>query len=329
MSNSLIAQALWHLDAQSSELAEVPLEISPTLPCTVETQASLISSGTERLVSSGLVPASIQPDMRVPYMRGNFEFPMTYGYSLVGKVSNHDHPLSGQMVHLLHPHQTICQVASGDAFPVPEGIPARRATLASNLETAVNAIWDSGMSTGDKILVVGFGIIGSLVARLASLFPGTEVYVAETQRKRRMMAEQMGFFLLGDHDSEVEFDCAFHCTGASGGLQTAIDQVGYEGVIVELSWYGTRGIEVNLGGDFHSKRKKIISSQVSNLPADRQGRWGFRRRKETVFELLKDPVFDAHITREIPFEELPDFFQRLRQGEIHELACCVSYPALS
>jgi len=89
-----------------------------------------------------------------------------------------------------------------------------------------------------------------------------------------------------------------------------------EGKIIELSWYGTKSVQLNLGGDFHYQRKQIISSQVGQVPFEKSARWNYQRRKETVWELLKNPLFDAHITHEIPFTESPAFFDKLRNGEV-------------
>lgn len=258
-------------------------------------------------------------------MGGDFSFPVKYGYSLVGRVITENHPYVDKVVHLLHPHQAECVVASQDLFVVPDEIPPSRATLASNLETALNAVWDGQISIGDKVLVIGFGIIGSLVARVLSMIGAVEVVVQDIDLRRQYLAEQMGFWTQDKGTEGISYDAVFHTSASEEGLQAAIDQVGFEGKIIELSWYGNKSVSLQLGGDFHSQRKQLISSQVSHLPPYHSRRWNYRRRKEVVFELLKQPAFDQHLTAEIAFEELPNVFTQLREGTNKEFAWVVKY----
>ena len=310
--------ALWHLSDIQSTIQ--PAEQSDG-GLYVQAHYSLVSTGTERLVATGGVPRSLHADMRVPGMIGTFSFPLTYGYSWVGQVKAPGHPLHEQMVHTLWPHQTeICAPAEA-LFPIPKEVPPLRATLASNMETVVNAVWDSGVSLGDRVLVVGFGMIGGLLARTLSRMPGVQVQVAETDEQRRSQHLDMGFEAWDGQPA----DLAFHTTATGGGLQQAIDAVGQEGKIIELSWYGEQEAKVQLGGDFHYGRKQIISSQVANLPSGRRARWDFRRRKTVVVELLKDPGYDAHITQVLPFAQAPAFFEELRSGVMPPLGTAFDY----
>ncbi|RMG66652.1 MAG: dehydrogenase [Bacteroidetes bacterium] len=318
-----LAHACWHLDAQTSAIQPEPLPDLTAGQLRLRARYSLISAGTERLVARGEVPAEIAGDMGVPFMGGAFPFPIKYGYSLVAEIEA-PAPQAGQLVHLLHPHQDRLQVPAGAVFPVPAGVPARRAVLASNLETALNALWDSGLSLGDRALVVGYGLIGALVARLLQRLPAVEVVVQEPDAHRRALAEAQGLAVQAGPGAQ-RFDYAFHTSASAGGLQAAIDQTAFEGTIVEMSWYGTRSVPVALGGSFHSQRKRLISSQVSQLPAGRRGRWDYRRRKAAVFALLQDSAFDALLTDEVPFAGLPDFFQNLRQGTAGGFAWTVRY----
>lgn len=318
-------RACWHLTGGQSLIREEPLPPLEEGKCQVDALFSLISTGTERLIALGQVPRELFPQMKVPYMGGDFSFPIKYGYSLVGTVTTDNHPYAGKTVHLLHPHQSSCIVASQDLFVVPDEIPAKRAILASNLETALNAVWDAQISIGDKVLVIGFGIIGSLVARVLSMIGAVEVVVQDIDLRRRNLAEQMGFWTQDIGTEGISFDAVFHTSASESGLQAAIDQVGFEGKIIELSWYGNKSVSIQLGGDFHSQRKQIISSQVSHLPPYHSRRWNYRRRKEVVFELLKQPAFDAHLTAETRFEDLPKVFSTLREGTNKELAWVVKY----
>lgn len=317
--------ALWHLSDKHSEIRQIQSVLSIQGDCDIKTLYSLVSTGTERIVACGLVPENLHQSMRVPYMEGSFSFPVKYGYSLVGEVVNGPENLKRKIVHLLHPHQDYCTVLAEDVFVVPGDVPAPRATLASNLETALNALWDSGVSAGDKVLVVGFGLIGSLVTRLLTLLPAVQVVVVEVNPNRIQSANMMGFRTAGPEELDADFDLAFHCSSQEAGLQTCVDKTGVEGKIIELSWYGNKGITLHLGGTFHSQRKSIISSQVSSIPASKQARWNFYRRKEVVFELLKNPAFDQHITTVLPFSQLPGLFEKIRKGKAEALSYGINY----
>ncbi len=319
------ATALRHISELDTRLQDETLPPHQENFCEIKSLYSLISIGTERLVAKGLVPQELWETMRVPYMGGRFSFPVKYGYSLVGKVVTDGHSLFGKTVHLLHPHQNRCQVTTSDLFVIPSGIPPKRAALASNLETAVTAVWDAWVSVGDRVLVVGFGLIGSLVARLLSFFPGVEVAILEKDKNRKAVATEMGFQTQDSAEGGGNFDLAFHTTGSGEGLQSCVDLVGKEGKIIELSWYGKREVMLALGGSFHSMRKQIISSQVGSIPSSKIARWNFNRRKKLVFELLKKPLFDQHISQTLSFEEAPAFFDKLRKANPPFLSCCLKY----
>lgn len=314
------AKALWHLSAEESVMKEAQLRESGVI---VHSLHSLISLGTERLVSKGEVPESLASEMKVPYQEGNLSLPVKYGYSLVGQVHQPGHTLDQRVVHLLHPHQDRIRVAPEDLFIVPEAIPSRRATLASNLETAVNAVWDSGVSIGDSVLIVGGGVIGLLIGDLVKKIAGTTVYLSEPRKDRSQLAESWGLHAWSQE--KVHCDIAFHTSGHEAGLQTAIDAIGREGKVIELSWYGDRPVQIHLGRSFHSQRKSIRVSQVSAIPPERVPRWDYRRRKEVVFDLLKDPQFDRYLTHEVMFQDLPQFFHSLRKEVVPGIGWTVRY----
>ena len=314
-------QALWHLSAGKTGIGEA--HYPEDAECSVRSLYSLISTGTERLIASGQVPSSLYATMRVPYMEGDFSFPVKYGYSLVGEVQEGPEEILGKKVHLLHPHQNFCRVKLNDLTILPDEVPARRATLTSNVETAVNAVWDSEVSVGDRVLVVGFGIIGSLTARLLQSIAGVEVWVYDADVHRTELANKLGFRSV---DRVLyNFDMAFHCSSSSEGLQSCIDHVGLEGKVIELSWYGQQPVSLQLGGSFHQQRKQIVCSQVSSIPSARKARWDFHRRKAVVMELLKNPVYDQHLGETVAFEKVPALFQQLRKGSLSALSWIIAY----
>lgn len=317
-----MARALFHMSPVSSCIRSIELPATSKDQLRLKSLYSLISTGTETLVARGEVPQALYNDMRVPFQEGDFSFPIKYGYSLVAQVEGPGE-LAGQTVHLLHPHQDECVVTIDRLYPIPESIPARRATLASNLETVVNAIWDSGISIGDRAVIVGFGMIGSLLARVLSMLPHTELEIREIDRQRITVATNMGF--RTNTAINGTFDLAFHTSASAEGLQYCIDHVGPEGKVIELSWYGGKKTTLELGGTFHSQHKRIISSQVSRIPPARQARWDFARRKDVVFQLLQEPAFDQHITHLVAFESAPSLFDQLRVGKIEGLGYCITY----
>ncbi len=317
--------ALWHLSSETSALRPAKRPENREGLVEIKSLYSLVSTGTERLVARGQVPASSHEAMQVPGMEGDFRFPLKYGYSLVGKVQMPGHKWHGLLVHALYPHQERAWVPEELVVPIPQGIPPLRATLASNMETAINALWDSGAGVGDKVLLVGFGMIGALLARLLREFPGVALWIVEKQHQRITMARQMGFQVLPAETRPTDFDLAFHTSATGSGLQTALDAVGMEGRVVELSWYGARELKLQLGTEFHYNRKQLISSQVSHIPFARQSRWDYRRRRKLALRLLKNPAFDEHITHAMPLEDSPAFFQELRRGEAAGLGYAIAY----
>jgi len=319
------AHSLWF---QASGQASILNEHLPSLKkgwCEIQTLFSAVSPGTERLVLTGAVPSSLYDEMRCPYMAGGFSFPVKYGYSLVGIIKKGPKNRVGKRVHVMHPHQDRCIVRVEDTYPIPSQVPSQRAVLASNMETAVTALWDSKIRMGEEALLVGFGIIGSLIARLLQSCKGIHVTVTDTYPAKRKLAKNMGFNTALPEKKAHLFDLAFHTSGTSDGLQTAIDSVSLEGRVIEVSWYGIHKVQLSLGGNFHKGRKKIISSQVSRIPSSLQPRWDFNRRKKLVFELLKDPSFDSHLTHHIAFSKLPQLFQILEKTPSEGLGYLIKY----
>ena len=170
--------------------------------------------------------------------------------------------------------------------PVPDGVPARRATLAANMETALNALWDGGAGPGDRIVVVGAGVVGLLVTSLAARLPGAEVTAVDVDESRRPLVESLGARFARPEQAPRDADIVFHASATAAGLETAIKCAGFEGTIVEMSWYGDKPVEVDLGGAFHSRRLKLVSSQVGQVAASRRPRWDYRRRVEAAMRLL-------------------------------------------
>lgn len=316
---------LWHSHENSWFKTE---QISPDFNSKdyllVKPSYSLVSLGTEKLVISNKIQLSTEERMRIPHMKGSFQDTFTYGYSLVGEVIEGPDSYVGNHVHLLHPHQDLALVHVEDAFIIPDQVTLRASTLASNMETAVNAIWDSEITLGDNVLIVGYGIIGALVALIAKDFPGVSVKILEINKERAQKAKKHGHDVISIAPDEA-YDIVFNTSGKGAGLQVAIDSVRVEGKVVELSWYGSKRIEVNFGDSFHYGRKKIISSQVSKIPSHKLSNWDFTKRKKMVFDLLSKHQPDYLIDKEIAYEEAPEFFNELRNNPTDNIGVIIKY----
>lgn len=314
---------LWH-NRKESWLKHIDVETKELQPnqVVVKSIKSLVSSGTEKLVLTMPIDKSTSAKMALPSMQGSFNSDFTYGYSLVGEIVFGKKELLGQFVHLLHPHQSFAIVEEQDLFFIPDRRMVNSAVLLSNLETVINAIWDSGVSAGDEILVVGYGIIGALLSRVVKRIPGVAVTVLEANSQRQDKASN--HFEI-HNDAAKKFDIVFNTSTSEEGLQTGINQLRKEGLLVELSWFGSKDVKLNLGGSFHYDRKKIISSQVGSIPSFKSPRWDYGSRKRLALQLLKEIDFSDLLTKEIPFEDTPSFYSSLRKDEINEIGIVINY----
>ena len=305
------ARALWYTARGRAELrrAELP-PVGPDHAC-VRTLWSALSRGTERLVFEGRVSMTESERMRAPLQEGDFPYPVKYGYCAVGVLEEGPPEIVGRTVFALHPHQDRFVAPLSMLAVVPEEVPPRRAVLAANMETALNALWDSGAGPGDRILVVGSGVVGLLVGYLAARLPGAEVTLTDIDLSRRAIARQLGCGFRKPLDAPGDADIVFHTSATATGLACALSCAGQEARVLEMSWYGDAPVSAPLGLDFHGRRLKLISSQVGQVAASRRPRWTPRRRLEKALSLLADGRLDALITEEIAFADLAGELPRL------------------
>jgi threonine dehydrogenase-like Zn-dependent dehydrogenase len=263
--------------------------------------------------------------MRAPFQDGDFPAPVKYGYLSVGRVEEGPGHLVGRTVFCLYPHQTRYVVPVSAVTVVPESVPASRAILAGTVETAVNALWDAAPLIGDRIAVVGGGMVGCSVAALLARFPGVRVQLVDADPARGEVARALGIDFALPEDAEGELDLVVHASATEAGLTRSIDLLAREGTVIELSWYGDRRVSLPLGEAFHSRRLTLRSSQVGSVsPSGRAGRT-YADRLALALDLLAEPAFDALITGECAFGELPDVMGKLASGSIPALCHRVAY----
>jgi threonine dehydrogenase-like Zn-dependent dehydrogenase len=208
-------------------------------------------------------------------------------------------------VFALHPHQDRCAWPAEALITVPAAVPANRAVLAANMETALNICWDAGIGAGDKVAVIGCGVIGALTAYIAARIIGTEVTAIDVDTTRSVLADTLGFSFNAPESAQRDNDVVINTSASASGLDTAINLAGVEAKIVEASWFGTNTTAISLGGPFHQRRLQIVASQVGRLPAHQAARWTYRRRLQKAMSLLADPALDVLLSGETAFADLP------------------------
>ena len=326
VNKKLNSTSLWYSAPYQVELKNQPLpDRCNSKHVRIKAKFSVISIGTERLVYTDLVPKSERNSMRCPFQVGDFPYPVKYGYSMVGKVIQSESNFLNQDVFVLHPHETLFDVPKESVILIPKKIPTKRAVLGANMETALNAVWDSNPLPGDQISVIGGGVVGSLVAYLTNKIPGTSVTLIDTNPNRKKLMQSLGLQFSQTYHSISNQDIVYNVTGNPKSLNHAIQIAGNEAKIIELSWYGTTESRINLGGAFHSKRLKILSSQVGQIAPERCPRWTNFRRLSTAIELLDDPKLDKLLTHTFPFQRIERDISSILTPENNILCPVIKY----
>jgi threonine dehydrogenase-like Zn-dependent dehydrogenase len=319
------ARAFWLRAPGHGEIRRAELPEPGPGDVLVRTVRSAISRGTETLVFRGGVPLAEHGRMRAPFQEGDFPGPVKYGYLNVGAVEEGPAELRGRTVFCLYPHQTAYVVPAGAVAVVPEDVPASRAVLAGTVETAVNALWDAGPLVGDRVAVVGAGMVGCCVARLLQRIPGVRSTLVDVDPGRAGVAEALGVEFAVPEEADGGRDLVVHTSATSTGLQRSLELLAPEGTVIDLSWYGDTEVRLSLGGAFHAGRLGIRSSQVGTVSPARASRRTTADRLALALELLRDPAFDVLLTGESPFDELPDVMARLAEGSLPALCHTIAY----
>lgn len=321
------ARALWLVPPHHAELRHETLSQPGPDDLVVRTRFSAVSRGTETLVYAGGVPEAEYERMRAPFQTGTLPGPVKHGYANVGVVERGPTGWRGRTVFCLYPHQSRYVVAASAVVALPPDVPAERAVLAANMETAVNALWDAAPRVGDRISVIGAGVIGSLVATLCADLPGVAVELVDIAPERAAVAQALGVDFATPAAAADGRDLVFHASASSAGLDTAITLAGREADIIEMSWFGNRPATIALGGAFHSQRLRIRASQVGTVAPSRAARWDHARRLALAVSLCNDARLDALFAADdAAFDTLPAIMARLAEPSDRTLCQRIVYP---
>ena len=326
--NKTQARSFWIVEPGRGEIRSTPRSELNADEVRVRTLYTALSLGTERLIFRGGVPKSQYEAMRAPYQEGNFPGPLKYGYCNVGVVEEGPDDIKGRTVFCLYPHQDTFVVSAVAVEPLPDALPPKRAVLAANMETAINGLWDAGSLMGCRIAVLGAGVVGCMMAVLASRIPGTDVHLLDIDPGKADVANKLNVAFATPDQHRGNADIVLEATGATEGLETALNLAGFEANVVVMSWYGDAKVPLSLGENFHSRRLKITSSQVSAVAPSHRARWSNRDRLKLALDILKDEIFDHLLTGTSRFEDLPETLAALSSDPSDTLCHIIGYDDL-
>lgn len=319
------AYALW-VRPGAAELRRVVVPEPRPGEVRVRTLHTAVSRGTESIVFRGGVPERERARMRAPHQDGDLPGPVKYGYLNVGVVEQGPAALLGRTVFCLYPHQTSYVVPAEDVHLVPARVPPERAVLAGTVETAVNALWDARPRVGERVAVVGAGMVGACVARLLAGIPGSEVTLVDPDPSRAALASSLGVGFASPAAAPTERDLVVHASATSAGLRRSLELLADDGTAIDLSWYGDQPVTLDLGGAFHSRRLAIRSSQVGAIAPTMRSSRTTADRLALALDLLQDPAYDALLTARSPFAELPSVLADIAGGRRPGLCHLIDYP---
>jgi 2-desacetyl-2-hydroxyethyl bacteriochlorophyllide A dehydrogenase len=314
-------------------------ELTPPDSGQVQVRAliSLISSGTELLIYKGQAPQNLQADTSIASLSGSLAFPLKYGYSMVGKVTQIGAGVhknwNNRKVFAFNPHENVFNADVSSLQPLPEHGAVEDAAFLPNMETAVSLVQDAKPLIGEKVVVLGQGIVGLLVTALLNKLP-VDVYSVDSIESRRDFSKQLGardsfapetVAELKDRDGNEGADLVYELSGNPEALNMALDLVGDYGRIVVGSWYGTRSAAVTFGEKFHRGHIRIISSQVSQIEPALRGRWDKERRFELAWRWLQRIKPSQLVTHRFPFTQAADAYKLLAQEDQNALGVLLKY----
>jgi 2-desacetyl-2-hydroxyethyl bacteriochlorophyllide A dehydrogenase len=317
---------LWFTAPEQVELRTAAAGLLAAGQVRLRALASGISQGTELLLYRGEGPTPFDPSLDA---LGTPTYPRRYGYAWVGEVveSKSAELALGARVFALAPHADEHCLDAVQVRLLPDALPAERAVLAANLETAVNVAWDAGIALGDDVVVIGGGVVGLLAGYAARKSGASRVRLLEPSARRRQAALALGFDQVSSPEQAggISADVVIEASGNPACLDLAVRLARDEAIIVVASFYGQRVAPVALGSDFHRRRLSLRASQVSRLPPSRNVRWSFARRFALVTDLLQNAALDGLLDPAVPFAEAPATYARLARAPGDALQTLFSY----
>ena len=305
------AQAYWVTESGHGELRPEAIPTPGPQEALVRTLYSGVSRGTERVVHEGRVPERVADLMHAPHQEGDFPGPVKYGYLSVGVVEQGPDAWIGKTVFSLHPHQDFYVVPTNQLTAIPEDVPARRAVLTGIVEVAINALWEAGPRLGDRVAVVGGGLVGGVLATILRKYPLGRLQLVDADADKRNLAEKLNINFALPDEAENDCDIVFHCSASNEGLKLSLQLAGDDSDVIELSWFADKEVTLPLGEDFHARRLTIRSSQVGAVALPRRHRRTNAQRLQLAAATLKDPVFDTFLSSECQFQNLPTSLVKL------------------
>jgi 2-desacetyl-2-hydroxyethyl bacteriochlorophyllide A dehydrogenase len=336
----LTGVSVWFSSPRGLELRSETLPEVGAYDVRVEATASAISHGTEMLVFRGQVPDGLELDL--PTLRGSFAFPIKYGYASAGRVVEIGSDVRclalGDAVFVHHPHQSTYVVPADMPVRLPEEFkddPTLGVFLA-NIETAANVVIDAAPRLGERVAVFGQGVVGLLITQLLRLTGVSQILVVEPVARRRELACQVGADVALEANDQVAgairdltdgagVDLVIEASGSVTALDQALEALVFGGTCVLCSWYGTKPVQLKLGGAFHRQRLRIISSQVSTIDAALQPRWTHQRRLSLARDLLPGLELSSLISHRIPLERAAEAFSLVDQHADRTVQVVLTY----
>jgi 2-desacetyl-2-hydroxyethyl bacteriochlorophyllide A dehydrogenase len=306
----------------------------------VETACSAISGGTEMLIYQGRFPHDLETDSVISTLRGGFRYPLAYGYACVGKVVEAGRQVNnewlGRLVFAFKPHTSYFVSNPESLFAIPDSLHPENACFLPNMETAVNLVQDGAPIFGERVLVLGQGVIGLLTTSLLNRFPLEVLVTADYYELRRKASLNLEVSDALDPNSENfrldlsaytqrKFDLTFELSGNPVTLNDALALTAFSGRIVIGSWYGEKQSEIDLGGAFHRSRIRLISSQVSTIAPELSGRWDKARRFEAAWQALKKIEPKKWITHRFSIDQAEKAYRLLDENPQETIQVLVTY----
>ncbi len=342
MSSTLVrerpAVSVWFASPRTVELRASNTPAPGPGEVRIEALFSGISHGSEMMVYCGEAPSGLALDATFPTLQGRFSFPVKYGYASVGRVVDAGSGVSGlaegDLVFAFNPHETCYTVPATVVIRLPREPDPRIGIFAANVETALNSLLDAAPRLGERVVVIGQGVVGLLITQLVRKAGASLIITSDLYEKRRQLSLSAGADVALDPSAEslaervsaltggVGADVVIEASGQPRALDDAIAAAAHEGRVVVVSWYGTKRAELNLGGDFHRKRLTLKSSQVSNLDPSLAPRWTILRRRELAVRYLGELLLDELISHMLPFDRAAEAYRLIDEqpGEVIQVA---------